>query len=99
MQHAIAVVMLIDDLMMDGGVDLERSDVLKLVLARERYPCLHMLRRRRETTDFGMVGKLEIALAVGRRRIARRARNIVANENDNVNAMSKLADRNRIAPF
>ena len=80
MKDAVAVVILIDDLMMRRSVDLESSDVLERILARERNPCLDVLRHRSDPaelreTDFGMIGEAEIALAVRRRRIARRARN------------------------
>ena len=46
MQYAIAVVILIDDLMMHRRVDLEAGDMLEPILARERNPRLDMVGRR-----------------------------------------------------
>ena len=88
MQHAVAVVILIDNLMMHRSVDLEPGDALELILARKRNPCLDMVRRRRSRiADFRMIGEAKIALPVRRRRIARRqprsrASASIANEND-----------------
>ena len=75
MEYAIAVVILIDDLMMHRRVDLEAGDALELILARERNPRLDMVGSG-WNRDLRMIGETKIALPIGRRR--RRSRGAAA---------------------
>jgi hypothetical protein len=55
------------------SVDLEPADVLKVILARKRNPCLDAMGLRIDRTDLRMVGEAEIALPIGCR-VARGSR-------------------------
>ena len=70
MQQPVAVVMLIDDLMMDRRIDFEIGDALKLVLTGERNPRFEMICLWIYATDFRMIGEAEMALGTRRGGIA-----------------------------